>query len=165
MTDEHRTTEGALARQRRGQRIAMSPSELDAFLEREHTCRVATIGPDGPHVSPLWFVWDGTSLWISSVIRSQRWANLERDPRVNVIVDTGTEYGELRGVQLTGTCAFVGEIPRCGEPNDDLRDVEARFARKYRHGDEFAYDGRHAWIRLVPSKIVSWDFHKIAPRS
>jgi hypothetical protein len=22
-------------------------------------------------------------------------------------------------------------------------------------------DGRHAWLRLVPEKIVSWDFRKL----
>ena len=44
--------------QRRGRRIAMTPEEVDNFLEQERTCRVATVNGDGsPHVSPLWFVW------------------------------------------------------------------------------------------------------------
>jgi hypothetical protein len=24
------------------------------------------------------------------------------------------------------------------------------------------YDGRHAWLRITPAKIVSWDFRKLA---
>ena len=24
------------------------------------------------------------------------------------------------------------------------------------------HDGRHAWLRIVPDKIVSWDFRKLA---
>jgi hypothetical protein len=24
------------------------------------------------------------------------------------------------------------------------------------------HDGRHAWLRIAPSKITSWDFRKLA---
>ena len=50
----------------------MSKAELDAFLEQERTCRVATSSPDGPRVTPLWYVWDGTAVWLTSLTRSQR---------------------------------------------------------------------------------------------
>lgn len=40
----------------------MTPEELDEFLGGERTCRVATAAPDGPHLTALWFVWDGTTL-------------------------------------------------------------------------------------------------------
>ncbi|HEU5085582.1 MAG TPA: pyridoxamine 5'-phosphate oxidase family protein, partial [Acidimicrobiales bacterium] len=79
-------------KQRRGRRIAMSPEELDEFLRTEHTCRVASVGADGaPHVAPLWFVWDGEALWLNSLVRSQRWTDLQRDPRVSVVVDAGEQ--------------------------------------------------------------------------
>ncbi len=148
--------------QKRGRRIAMSPEERDAFLAAERTCRVATTGSEGPHVSPLWFVWDGAALWIQSITRSKRWANLNRDPRVAVVVDAGHDYFELRGVELTGTVEVVGEVPRTGEPNEQLAPMERQFAAKYFGTDELPHDGRHAWHRLVPTKIVSWDFRKLA---
>src|SRR5580704_6575283 len=96
--------------QRRGRVIAMTAEELDAFLGEQRTCRFATTGPDGPHVAPVWFVWDGQAIWVYSLTRSQRWANLSRDPRVAVVV----------------------------------------------------HDGRHAWLRVTPQKMVSWDFRKLA---
>src|SRR5215472_4559565 len=99
--------------QRRGRAIAMTAAEVDEFLAAERTCRVATAGKDGrPHVAPLWFAWDGTSLWLSSLVRSQRWTDLMRDPRVAVVVDAGVGYTELRGVELSGEVVPVGEIPR-----------------------------------------------------
>src|SRR5215472_7542712 len=101
--------------QRRGRAIAMTAAEVDEFLAAERTCRVATVSKDGrPHVAPLWFVWDGTSLWLSSVVRSQRWTDLMRDPRVAVVIDAGVEYMELRGVELSGEVVPVGDIPRAG---------------------------------------------------
>ncbi|WP_369218188.1 pyridoxamine 5'-phosphate oxidase family protein [Streptomyces flavofungini] len=151
------------ATQRRGRRIMMTPDELDAFLAAQRTCRVATVSKDGaPHVSTLWFHWDGTSLWLYSTTRSKRWADLRRDGRIAVVVDAGEEYGELRGVELSGTVEFVGEAPRTGEPCPELAVPEKLFARKLFGMDEMPHDGRHAWIRLTPDAIASWDFRKLA---
>ena len=80
----------------------MSDAERDEFLGAERTCRVATVGTGGPHVAPLWFVWHDAALWLTSLNRSQRWTDLERDPRIAVVVDAGHDYLELRGVELRG---------------------------------------------------------------
>jgi hypothetical protein len=143
------------AEQRRGRKIAMTKDELDAFLAVERTCRVATSSPQGPHLTALWFGWDGTALWIYSIVRSQRWTDLQRDGRVAVLVDAGEEYGELRGAELRGTAEFVGAVPWTGAP-------ERLLARKY-HGTDAMKDpdGRHAWLKLVPDKITTWDFRKL----
>ena len=152
--------------QRRGRAIAMTAAEVDEFLAAERTCRVATSGKDGrPHVAPLWFVWDGTSLWLSSVVRSQRWTDLMRDPRVAVVIDAGVGYTELRGVELSGEVVPVGEIPRAGAPDPLLDPVEQLFADKYTRGVKVPADGRHAWLKLAPEKLVSWDFRKLASLS
>ena len=147
--------------QRRGRRTAMAPEERETFLRDERTCRVASVGGDGsPHVTPLWFVWDGRSLWLTSIVRSQRWTDLQRDGRVSVIVDTGHDFMELRGVEIKGRAEVVGEVPRTGEPNAELEVPERLFADKYA-GGRVHHDGRHAWLRITPEKMVSWDFRKL----
>ncbi|MFC8896217.1 pyridoxamine 5'-phosphate oxidase family protein [Streptomyces cinereoruber] len=151
------------AAQRRGRRIMMTPAELDSYLARQRTCRVATVSADGrPHVSALWFAWDSTSLWLYSLTRSRRWADLRADPRIAVVVDDGEEYGELRGAELSGTAVPVGEAPRTGEPCPALDVPERLFAAKYFGLDAMPHDGRHAWLRLTPDAVASWDFRKIA---
>ena len=146
--------------QRRGRAIAMSQDEVDAFLRDQHTCRVATVGGDGqPHVAPLWFVWDGTCLWLNSLVRSQRWTDLARDPRIAVVVDAGTEFWELRGVEIAGRAGVVGDVPRGSGADPDLGEPEVLFGRKY-GGGEYVSDGRHAWLRIRPEKVTSWDFRK-----
>ena len=97
---------------------------------------------------------------MTSIIRSQRWTDLARDPRVAVVVDAGEAYGELRGVELRGRVEVVGDVPRTGEPHPELEAVEQNFADRYTDG-LVERDGRHAWLRLVPEKIVSWDFRKL----
>ena len=148
--------------QRRGRRIMMTPRERDVFLTGQRTCRVATVGADGtPHVGALWFCWHEGALWLYSITRSRRWSQLRRDPRLAVVVDDGHEYAELRGVELSGRAEFVGESPRTGEPCAELEAPERMFAAKYFGLDEMPHDERHAWLRLVPERVVSWDFTKI----
>ncbi|MFF8838202.1 pyridoxamine 5'-phosphate oxidase family protein [Streptomyces sp. NPDC015130] len=148
--------------QRHGRRIMMTPAELDSFLAEQRTCRVATVSADGrPHVSALWFAWDGRALWLYSLTRSRRWSEMRADPRIAVVVDDGEEYGELRGVELSGTVEFVGEAPRTGEPLPELEAPEQLFAAKNFGLDAMPHDGRHAWAKLAPDAIASWDFRKI----
>ena len=152
--------------QRRGRRIAMTSEERDAFLNEQHTCRVATVTRSGlPHVSALWFVWDGAALWLNSVVKSQRWTDLTSgEGNVSILVDSGEEFFELRGVEVIGKAEPIGEVPRTGTDVPDLVPIEAAFGRKYAGGeDNFIYDGGHAWLRVTPEKIVSWDFAKMAP--
>ncbi|HEY6314427.1 MAG TPA: pyridoxamine 5'-phosphate oxidase family protein [Streptosporangiaceae bacterium] len=179
--------------QRRGRVIAMSAEEMGSFLAEQRTCRFATSGPDGPHVSPVWFVWDGQALWVYSLIRSQRWANVSRDPRVAVVADDGHHYHELRGVEIEGEAAVVGPVPRpVGEALPELAlpelalpelalpelalpelalpelalpelaEPERLMAEKYFGPASMIHDGRHAWLRITPNKVVSWDFRKLA---
>lgn len=147
--------------QKRGRRIAMTVQERDAFLTSERTCRVASVGPDGPHATALWFGWDGTHLWLYSITRAQRWADLMKDPRIGIVMDGGHDYFELHGVEITGTVEVVGEVPRTGEPNEELAAIEQLFGQKYMGGAMF-HDGGHAWLKVTPSKIASWDFRKLA---
>ena len=70
---------------------------------------------------------------------------------------------KLRGVEITGQVETVGEVPRTGEANAELEAPEQLFAAKYYGGaGAMVYDGRHAWLRLTPTKITSWDFRKLS---
>lgn len=150
-----------MKQQKRGRAIAMAPDEVDAYLRTARTCRVGTVGGDGrPHVSALWFAWDGTALWLNSIVKSQRWTNVVRNPAVSVLVDDGAEFFDLHGVEILGDAEVVGEVPRTDQPDPALAEPERLFGDKYA-GGQFVSDGRHAWLRITPTKIVSWDFRNI----
>ncbi|MCF6388699.1 pyridoxamine 5'-phosphate oxidase family protein [Mycobacterium sp. MBM] len=143
----------------------MDRSEVDSFLGAQRTCRVGTVSGSGqPHVTPLWFAWDGTALWLYSIVDSQRWADIARDPRVSVVIDDGDRYGELRGVEILGSAQTVGEVPRTTIPDPQLATPEQLFAEKYFGSADFVGDGRHAWLRIIPNRLRSWDFRKIGQR-
>jgi hypothetical protein len=102
-------------------------------------------------------------VWLYSITRSQRWTDLERDPRVAILVEAGEQYDELRGVEIHGRAEPIGEVPRTGEAVDALAQPERLFHAKYQGGagDGMFHDARHAWLRVEPTKIASWDFRKL----
>lgn len=40
--------------------------------------------------------------------------------------------------------------------------MEPLFSSKYLNTTEVVHDGKHAWMRVKPTKISSWDFRKLA---
>jgi PPOX class probable F420-dependent enzyme len=85
----------------RRDQIKLSRAELLELLEAERVAVVSSLGPRGwPHSMPLWFVPRDGEVWIWTYAKSQKAKNLERDPRATVLVETGNEYGELRGLMI-----------------------------------------------------------------
>lgn len=75
--------------------------KLKQLLDSKVFVNVATVQPDGsPQVSPVWVMRDGEDLLISTVRGRRKARNLERDPRVTVLVQPADEpyaYAEIRG--------------------------------------------------------------------
>jgi PPOX class probable F420-dependent enzyme len=85
----------------RRDQITLTDAEQAELLDAERVVTVASHGPRGwPHVMPLWYVVREGRIWIWTYAKSQKVRNLERDPRATLLVETGTEYTELRGVQI-----------------------------------------------------------------
>ncbi|MBU7597125.1 PPOX class F420-dependent oxidoreductase [Streptomyces sp. P38-E01] len=75
--------------------------KLKQLLDSKVFVNVATIQPDGsPQVSPVWVKRDGDELLLSTVLGRRKTRNLERDPRITVVVQPADEpysYAEVRG--------------------------------------------------------------------
>lgn len=85
----------------RREQIRMTDDEVRSFLAGERIVVCATNGLSGwPHLMPLWYVVRDDEVWAWTFAKSQKVRNLERDPRATVLVETGHEYGELRGAMI-----------------------------------------------------------------
>ena len=136
--------------------LRMSAEELDSYLGRQRTLRLATVDEHGvPHVVPLWFVWHEGAVWLNSLRKSRRHAHLLSGRPVGLVIDDGDTYGELRGVRMTGRPVAV--------PDDDTVRVTAyrMFGQKYFGRDELPSQRSYETIRITPDEIASWDFRKI----
>src|SRR3954469_5969811 len=105
----------------RRDQITLSEAEQAELLDSERVVVVSSIGPRGwPHSMPLWFVVRDGEIWVWTYAKSQKVRNLERDPRATVLVETGTEYVELRGIQIEAEAELVRDPDRVAEFGAEL---------------------------------------------
>jgi PPOX class probable F420-dependent enzyme len=142
--------------------IELTSAEQAAMLETARTAILVTIGPDGvPDPTAMWFVVRDGQIVMRTYAKSQKVRNIERDPRVAVLVEDGETYDTLRGLQLTGRIALSRDI-------DEVLDVVEGLARKYQGIDGLDrdamrdYAGKQAVLRLDVDRRVSWDHAKLA---
>jgi nitroimidazol reductase NimA-like FMN-containing flavoprotein (pyridoxamine 5'-phosphate oxidase superfamily) len=137
--------------------LSLAQEEMEPYLRGQRTARVATTSVSGhPHVVPLWFVWEGGTLFLNSTRGNPTVENALRTGRAAAVVDDGDEYDVLRGVTISGRVEQAEDDPR-------LPRVEREWSEKYLRGEEVPYRRwrNRVWLRLVPDRIASWDFRKI----
>ena len=146
----------------RRDQIRMSDAEVDEFLSGRHTMNVASINHDGTiHLVAMWYaVLDGDPVfWTFG--KSQKIKNLQRDPRVTLLVESGEEYGELIGVELVGKATVLTE-------RDDIMAIgEAVFARYFGEVTDETRPfieltgAKRFGVRVAVDRVVSWDHKKL----
>ncbi len=149
--------------------VAMTPGEIEAFLEEGRIAHVATVGDDGwPHLVPMWYVVEEGRIVFRSFTKSQKIVNLQQRPRLTVLVERGSTYADLQGVMIKGTAIL----------DDDPGRVLALYgtmAAKYAMvGDQplhlspdalKAAFGHHAAkntaVTVQPKRVISWDHTRL----
>jgi len=145
--------------------IVLTPTEIEELLATERVAVVSSLGPRGwPHSMPLWFVAREGEVWVWTYAKSQKVRNLERDPRATVLVETGREYGELRGVMVEAEAhlhrdpetvlGFAEELTLRYAEGLDAVEGEARAMLE-------AQVPKRVAIRFEPVRTASWDHRKL----
>ena len=118
------------------------------LLQAPNFCAVATLRADGtPHVAPVWVDVEGDRVVLNSA-RGRTWpANLERDPRVTLVVqnlENPYEYVSIRG--------------RVAEMTEDGADAHIdKLAHKYLGVDEYPNrqpGERRVIVRIAPERVT-----------
>ena len=136
--------------------MPMTPEEIDEFLSRPNVAVVSTVDPDGqPHAVPTWYEWSRGEIVFHTGLRSRKYRNLRRNPRVTLCVDERT--APYRAVVLYGRARMT-----VGTDDERVR----RFALAYlgpRAGPAYADSlrgERMVIVRVRPERIISWDYGK-----
>lgn len=146
-------------------RLALTNDEERALLEEVRTLYVASIGTDGrPHLVPMWFALDDAGLIAFTTYgKSQKVRNLERDPRITVLAETGSPYNELRGVSIDARA----EIVRDPMVTSRVRALAAAHhfgqPRPEPKADEVLSPeiAKRVTVVVHPERIRSWDHRKL----
>jgi PPOX class probable F420-dependent enzyme len=100
--------------------VAAIPDKYLDLTKKKAFAQLATLMPDGsPHVSPVWFEYDGKNIVINSAKGRVKDKNMRRDPRVGLdIVDPENPYRHLsirgRVVEITenGSDAHIDKLAK-----------------------------------------------------
>lgn len=132
---------------------------IDSFLEGAHIARLATADCEGrPHVVPVWYAWDGESIWISSYSSTRKIKNLEENRYVSIIIDVSGDEGETKAVLFEGNAKLVKE------PHEFLRDKFYWIYKRYlgeegvkaKSPQEWIEDPQNLLVCLTPEKVFTW---------
>lgn len=129
--------------------------DIDGFLARPLTGRLATVGPK---VRPVWYLWEEGAFWILTGAWSSVPADVARDPKVAIVVDTcDLATGECLQVIGRGRAELLGFDTARGRRKlerylgPDLALWDRRF-QEYVSNEQAAL-----WLKITPSSLRARD--------
>jgi len=150
----------------RRDQIQMSERELRDFVRGARTLILCSLAKDGfPHPMPMWFgLEDDGAVVMTSFMKSQKVRNLEREPRVSLLIEDGEEYAKLRGVVMYGKAellrdpeAVLDSLGRVMARNSNAPGVDPAVMRETLRRTA----AKRVAIRVRPERSVSWDHSKL----
>jgi len=149
----------------RRDQIKLTERERDELLATERIVVVSSHGPRGwPHMMPLWYVLRDGEIWVWTYAKSQKVKNLERDPRATLMVETGVEYGELRGVMIEAEAELIRDTDRIVEFGKELT-IRYSEGIDSVEGDAaaalVAQAPKRVAIHFHPQRVATWDHRKL----
>ena len=132
----------------------MTPNEVRAFLSHgTRTAKLATSGPAGqPHVMPVWFVLDGEQIVFTTAANSVKGRNLQRDPRIALVVED--DEPPFAFVHVRGRATIDENL-------DELRRFATAIGSRYMGEDRAEEFGQRnavpgeLLVRVSPERIIA----------
>lgn len=143
---------------------ALPPEKRDfvnTFLAEPRIARMATANKIGqPHVVPVWYAWDGNTLWISAYADTRKVKDLQENPLISVAIDEVSPEGKTQAVILEGKAVLLHE------PAELLKRQFTWIYSRYVGADhvleptyqDWINDTLNALIKLTPARISAWSW-------
>ena len=122
--------------------MALTP-EQRAFLEQKNFAVLGTVSRSGaPHLTIMWYVLDGDEIVFNTKAGRAKESNLDRDPRVSMLVydDTGYRYVRIDGAvrPVTDPATAHADIARLAARYEDAEQA-ARLIARFEKEERISY--------------------------
>lgn len=132
--------------------------EAYAFLDsRPGWITLTTIGANGyPHTVPIGYFRLGDEIYIGCRAGTQKTRNIERNPKVSVMIESGKTMQDIKGLMIQGDATALTS------PEDTLRLMREAAKSRGVPDDQLPAEARPgtAFIRIVPKRMISWDYSR-----
>jgi general stress protein 26 len=137
----------------------LQKKSVRAFLDGAHIARLATCNPKTlqPHIVPVWYEWDGHSVWISSFRSTRKIKEIQNNERIALVVDLAPDGDTNLGVMIEGPAELVGD-PQMGIQQGTS--IYARYlgvdGAQAPTPQSWLHDPEHVLIKLTPDWVHIW---------
>ena len=97
-----------------------------------------------PHVTPVWFAWDGECIYISAFLSTRKAREVVANPQISVLIDVDNP---TRAVLLEGTAEVIAE------PGEVSKLSEFIYTR-YVGAEEVKGDPYQSWVHDAENRII-----------
>lgn len=142
----------------------LTKPEIDTFLALPSMARLATAVPSKadpnffqPHNVPVWFHWDGESLYISAFQSTRKLKEVQQNPFIAVIIDLQEAVDGAQAVLMEGKAEVV-------LTSNMVQEMSRLIYTKYMGPEgvkapapqSWIVDPENAIIKLTPARIYTW---------
>ena len=137
---------------------SLTKEEAYQFLDsRPGWIILTTVGRDGfPHSVPIGYFRLGDEIYVGGRTGTQRTKNVERNPHVSLLIESGRTMQEIKGLMIQGNADVITEpqelLPLTREAARQRGTPEEQLPAEPRPGV--------AYIRVRPHRFISWDYSR-----
>lgn len=142
----------------------LTQAQFEAFLNQPLLARIATAVRSKedadyfqPHVTPVWFLWENDSLYISAFTSTRKVKEVRRNPYIAALIDVSQAVDGVSAVLLEGKSEWIHD-------REFVQDMSRRIYTKYMGEDgvlaadpqSWIIDPENSIIKLAPQAIYTW---------
>lgn len=133
----------------------------EELLAQPVLARLATANMETgqPHVVPLWFLWDGASIWISGFNSTRKFRELAVNPKCAILIEPADpKASKIQAILFEGMADVISS------PREMVEEMSTRIYLRYL-GEEgvkgadpqsWIYDCQNLVVRLTPQQVYIW---------
>jgi nitroimidazol reductase NimA-like FMN-containing flavoprotein (pyridoxamine 5'-phosphate oxidase superfamily) len=136
--------------------IPLTKKQALEFLDsRPGWLILTTIGADGyPHSVPVGYFRIGEEIYTGGRRGTRRLRNIEVNPQVSALVETGRSMQDIKGLMIQGDASVVRD------PEEVLRLMREAASQRGTPEEKLptAAPPGVSYIRITPRRYISWDY-------
>jgi nitroimidazol reductase NimA-like FMN-containing flavoprotein (pyridoxamine 5'-phosphate oxidase superfamily) len=150
----------------RREQIQLSEEDISSFIRSAKTMILVSNGRNGfPHPMPMWFAVDEEERILMTTFRkSQKVLNIQKDPKVALLVESGVAYQELKSVLILAEAEIIDDPQYTAEAMSRISifrgDAQAEQKDLVLQGS-LRQAPKRVVMRFKPVSVMSWDHGKL----
>ena len=135
--------------------------QITKLLDQPVLARLATANPKTyqPHVVPLWYLWDGESVWISGFGSTRKYRELIANPKCAILIEPANpKESKIQGV------LFEGQAEICSTDRELVVEISTKIYLSYlgeagtleTEPQSWIHDSDNLVAKLNPANVYVW---------